>query len=201
MGSSPHAAGKKLGGPLGRLPVAPSLKPGVGRIQRIAATDSENGFQVWMFIHVTPARVLIDSGATGVYISPEFVDRIRQPTFLKKEPYCLLLVDETPTIHNKGWVHHETRKLGLGIEGHLEYLKFDMTKLASEDAILGLPWLRKANPQINWSKPSIRLGGRRSTLLDIVSRHNSKRTWKIEAMTSEEVQQEARDHPNSVQVL
>ena len=129
--------------------MTPNLKPGDGRIQRIAAIDSEDGFRVWMFIHATPARVLIDSGATGVYISPEFVKKIQQPTFLKKEPYRLLLVDGMPMIHNKGWVHHETRKLGLGIKGHLEYLKFDVTKLASEDAILGLPWLRKANPQID----------------------------------------------------
>ena len=129
-----------------------------------------------MFIHITPVRVLIDSGATGVYISPEFVNRIQQPTFLKKESYCLLLIDRTPTIHNKGWVHHETQKLGLGIEGHLKYLKFDMTKLASEDMILGLLWLRRANPQIDWSKPNIQLGGQKSTLLNIISRHNSKRT-------------------------
>ena len=108
-----------------------------------------------MFIHAMPVRVLIDSGATGVYISPDFVDRIQQPTFLKKEPYRLLLVDGTPMTHNKGWVHHETRRLGLEIEGHLKYLKFDMMKLVSEDIILELSWLRKANPQIDWSKSSI----------------------------------------------
>ena len=130
---------KKLDGHWARLPVTPNQKPGNGRSRRITATDSGDGFRVWMIIHATPARVLIDSGATGVYISPDFVDRIRQPTFLKKEPYCLLLVDGTPTTHNKGWVHHETRRLGLEIEGHLKYLKFDMTKLVSEDTILGLP--------------------------------------------------------------
>ena len=192
---------KKLDGHRAGLPVAPNLKPGDGCIWWIAAMDLGNGFWVWMFIHATPARVLIDSEATRVYISPEFVDRIQQPTFLKKELYCLLLVDRTPTIHNKGWVHHKTRKLGLEIEGHLEYLKFDMTKLASEDMILGLLWLRRANPQIDWSKSSIQLGGRKSTLLDIISQHDSKRTWKIEAMTNKEVQQEAWDHLNSIKVL
>ena len=122
-----------------------------------------------MFIHVKPARVLIDSGAIEIYISPEFAKKIQQKIMLKKELYQLCLVDGTPTTHNNGWVFHKTKKLGLGVEGYLEYLKFDITKLASEDTILRLPWLQSTNPQIDWSRISIRFKEQgQSTLLDLV---------------------------------
>ena len=55
-----------------------------------------------MFIYAKPAQVLIDSDATGIYISPEFAKKIQQEIILKKESYQLYLVDRTSTTYNNG---------------------------------------------------------------------------------------------------
>src|SRR6202000_2849629 len=46
------------------------------------------------------------------------------------------------------------------VEDHSEILRFLITDLGKDDLILGLPWLRKHNPSVDWEQGEILLDTR-----------------------------------------
>ena len=38
----------------------------------------------------------------------------------------------------------------MAVAGHLEWINFDVTPLGQYDVVLGIPWLRNHNPEIDW---------------------------------------------------
>ena len=65
---------------------------------------------------------------------------------MKQEKYTLSNFDGSSTSHNQGIVDQATEKVPLRIGGHWEKLSFDITGLPETDVVLGIPWLRQANP-------------------------------------------------------
>ena len=96
-----------------------------------------------------PARIMIDTGATGNYISTRFVGRQRLTAKLKPRPYHLSLADGTPIQENDGRVKHEVQLDQLVIGRHRETITMDMIDIP-QDAILGIPWLQQHSPVVNW---------------------------------------------------
>ena len=47
-------------------------------------------------------------------------------------------------------ITYEVLSVPLQIQNHFEQLDLDAFGMATHDVILGLPWLRKHNPRINW---------------------------------------------------
>ena len=92
-------------------------------------------------------RTMIDSGATGNYMSPRALRKLGKQTRTKEKPYELRLADGTLT--DQGMVKQETPELEMKIQGHDERIVFDVVDIRYE-AILGIPWLEKHNPRINW---------------------------------------------------
>src|SRR6201995_5987368 len=45
----------------------------------------------------------------------------------------------------------------LKVPGHSEILRFFITDLGGTEVILGLPWLRKHNPSVNWEEGEVLL--------------------------------------------
>ena len=43
-------------------------------------------------------------------------------------------------------------QLAITVDGHKHWVDFLITNLGQEDVILGLPWLRKLNPEVDWTK-------------------------------------------------
>ena len=43
-------------------------------------------------------------------------------------------------------------RLGLTVNGVETWMDFLVTELGGENVILGLPWLRKVNPQVDWEQ-------------------------------------------------
>ncbi|KAK1216076.1 hypothetical protein PQX77_021307 [Marasmius sp. AFHP31] len=66
---------------------------------------------------------MIDSGATALFLGKSFA----------------------------GSITHFAR-LGLTVDGTETWTDFLVTELGGENVILGLPWLRKTNPQVDWEK-------------------------------------------------
>jgi hypothetical protein len=51
---------------------------------------------------------------------------------------------------NGGTVIKEITLISVDIQRHWERVNFDITRISTYDAVLGLPWLEKYNPTINY---------------------------------------------------
>jgi len=90
---------------------------------------------------------LIDSGAGGNFIDSKTVQTLQLPTTLLQRTIKVRNVDGTSN-HN-GQITHRTI-LEATIAGKRQTLSLLITGLGSQKLILGLPWLIKENPDINW---------------------------------------------------
>ena len=103
----------------------------------------------------TDSAAMIDSGATGLFLHQKFIDRHKIFTRALPHPITLYNIDGTPNLAGK--ITHSARLLST-IDGNppqlLEYL---VTNLGTEDIILGLPWLRKVNPRVDWEKGQLQI--------------------------------------------
>jgi hypothetical protein len=98
---------------------------------------------------------MVDSGAIDSYMSLETVERIRLCTREKKEPYELALVNGKAKRDNDGMVIKETLVFVMTISEHTKRAKLDVTQLRNHEIILGMPWIKKHNPIIDWVKGMI----------------------------------------------
>jgi hypothetical protein len=94
--------------------------------------------------------VMLDSGATGNFISEKLVRLRKLPIRNKNEPYSISNADNGDNSYNNGWVTEETQKQPLLIGTHLEDISFDITDIGNHDIILGRPWFKKHNPSVDW---------------------------------------------------
>ena len=93
---------------------------------------------------------MIDSGATGNFMSETYA-RMRKVTVVdKKEPYQLQMADGSDL--SSGNVNKETIPLDVAIQQHHEEITFDVVRVANHCIILGIPWLKKQNPIIDWKR-------------------------------------------------
>ena len=109
---------------------------------------------------------MIDSGATGLFLSQSFVDKHNVYTHPLRHPIELFNIDGSN--NSAGYITHRAR-LRLVVSGREEWTEFLVTNIGSEDVILGLPWLRKVNPNIDWSigRLQYRPGGTRHNIEDV----------------------------------
>ena len=112
---------------------------------------------------------LIDSGAAGNFISATTAAwkgiRMRN----KKAPYSMILADGAAPGGWDGRVTRETVALHMTMQGHQEWIVFDVIPMGSNSIILGLPWMKYHNPKIDWVTEEIvfdncQCGGRASTI-------------------------------------
>jgi transposase InsO family protein len=90
----------------------------------------------------------VDSGSDNNYISREAVLRAGLQPSRKRLPYSLHTAngEEMP---EESVIDHEVITI-LHIQGQNQRIRLDIMRLADHDIILGIPWLREHNPQINW---------------------------------------------------
>ena len=101
------------------------------------------------------ALAMIDSGATGNFLSRKFATNHRISGLSKKRPYQLTVADGTPLNQDEGMVKEETLSLMSQIHGKdLGRITFDLVSVPHE-VILGIPWLEKVNPSIDWNSQKI----------------------------------------------
>jgi hypothetical protein len=107
---------------------------------------------------------MIDSGATALFLGKEFVNRNNVRTFPLKRPIQVFNIDGT---ENRAGRIERCARLKLGVDKMNEWVDFLVTDLGGEDVILGLPWLREHNPEIDWRKGQVRAGGRKVTIEEV----------------------------------
>ena len=89
---------------------------------------------------------LLDSGATGLFMNKEFVERNRFKMEKLERPVKVINMDGT---HNKGGdITHEVT-CNVYYKGHKKRARFDVCNLGRTEVILGMPWLAAHNPEID----------------------------------------------------
>ena len=101
---------------------------------------------------------MVDSGATGNFINPRTVQTFQIPTERKTIIYQLETIDGTPI--RSGVVDLETVDLVLTSEHHSEVIRLDVTDIGDNEIVLGMPWLRHHNPQVDWRKLTLSMSRR-----------------------------------------
>ena len=101
----------------------------------------------------TETVAMIDSGATALFLGKTFVKTHGINTFPLRHPIEVHNIDGT--LNRAGSITHYAR-LGLVVDQQETWVDFLITDLGGEDVILGLPWLHKVNPQVDWMKREVR---------------------------------------------
>ena len=130
------------------------------RAYKIAATASARSLRLKVQLQTTDtgethgAETLLDCGAQGEFLDTEFVAENKIPTRKLTAPIPVRNVDGTPNEHGP---IREVADLIVRYNGHSERVVFAVTRLGKEKMILGLPWLRAHNPEINWATGEVKM--------------------------------------------
>jgi hypothetical protein len=102
----------------------------------------------------TSVAAMVDCGATALFISKQFVknNKVRTHRLLRELP--LFNIDGSKNC--VGGITHFAR-LRLRVGDIEEWHQFLVTELGPEDVVLGLPWLRSMNPEIDWAEGKMKV--------------------------------------------
>ena len=126
-----------VAGTKGRLSIKLSVQ--------IQTMDTGEKFRLW---------VLVDSRATRLFINSDYVWNNWINMKSLAWPIPVNNVDGTP---NEQGLICMVVELMLTYEGHSEWVVFAVACIGKEDMILGLPWLRQHNPEIDWNMGKIKM--------------------------------------------
>lgn len=117
------------------------------------ATDERALLKLEGKIQDQKATLLVDCGASGNFISKDFISQAKIPSrILNNRSHEVRLADGTP-VKTTGTVEDVSVQVG----SFTDKMSFEVLKLNSYDAIIGMPWLSKHNPVIDWKSKSVKL--------------------------------------------
>ena len=92
---------------------------------------------------------MLDSGAMSNFIDEAFAREHSVPLSPRATPVTVYGVDGTQLAAGpiKSQVY-----ISMSIEEHTENIAFDVTSIGSYPLILGIPWLKRHNPSLQWSE-------------------------------------------------
>ena len=93
------------------------------------------------------SEAMVDCGATGDFVDEEFVKRANLPTRSLSSPVPVYNVDGTP---NEAGNISKVVDVLMTYNGHSERILLAVTKLGKQSVILGMTWLKKHNPEIDF---------------------------------------------------
>ena len=107
-----------------------------------------------LVLHATlashPARILIDSGSSGNFISTAFVRTHALPTRPSVSPLSISLADGSKQLSSQ-----LAPLVPLSVSTYSETLDYTVLPLSGYDAILGMPWLKQHQPNIQWREGTV----------------------------------------------
>jgi len=118
--------------------------------------------KVWMQIGVEKidthegisVKALLDSGATGLFMSKKCVERGGSKLIKLEKPILVRNVDGTG---NSGGAILHIVEVNVYFKGHVERVRMDVCNLGKTEVILGMPWLQAHNPEIDWEKGEVKM--------------------------------------------
>jgi hypothetical protein len=100
-------------------------------------------------LRIIPIRVLIDSGASGIFISRKFINKFQLTLDRLTEPIAVRNADGTPS--QGGPIEFFCDAIiSVPPSSFRDRERFKVAVIGNYDVILGLPWLKKHNPQVDW---------------------------------------------------
>ena len=149
-------------------------------IARVYTTKpNAKSLRIPITIHVGEKTViinaLIDSGAEGIFINSSLIKNHQLPTQKYKKPILARNVDGTL---NKEAQITEYVLARTQMAAETKEYKIAATNLGEEDAILGIPWLKTANPIINWNKGTITINSLHTSKTDTLNIPEYCLPWK-----------------------
>ena len=99
-------------------------------------------------------NALLDSGATGLFMNREFVEKNGFRMERLESPVKVMNVDGT---HNKGGDITHKVTCNIFYKGYRKRARFDVCNLGRTEVILGMPWLAVHDPEIDWEKGKVEL--------------------------------------------
>jgi hypothetical protein len=114
------------------------------------------------------AKAMIDSGATITIISSRWIEKNKIPHEVRRHPIQVRLADDQAPVWGGGMINFQTKRVKLQVLGTREQRQFSILDLGGQDMILGMDWLKRRNPEINWKNQAVRFHeerneGRQST--------------------------------------
>src|SRR5277367_1422953 len=103
---------------------------------------------------VKSVNVLVDCGATGEFIDRHYAKSCGLHLLKLSKPIPVYNVDGTP---NEAGFITEVVDLILRYKNHSERTLFAVSSLGKQKLILGHSWLRKHNPEINWTTGEVKM--------------------------------------------
>jgi len=83
-------------------------------------------------------KALLDSGATGLFMSKKYAERESFKLIKLEKPILVRNVDGTG--NSGGAILHEV-EVNMYFKGHVERVRIDVYDLGKTEVILGMPWL------------------------------------------------------------
>jgi hypothetical protein len=115
-------------------------------------SSSKNSFilpvTLWVYSKKVSVNVLVDSGATSTFLNQKVVRKHNLITKLLATPYAVINAD---SISNKSGSIQESVRGYLEIGSHKSTNQMLVTDLGDKDMIIGMPFLRQHNPEIDWA--------------------------------------------------
>ena len=99
-------------------------------------------------------KVLLDSGATGMFVDRKFVEK--NGFKLEKLERAVKIRNVNRTKNSGGIVTHEI-ECNVYYKGHVERMQLDVCDLGRTEVILGISWSVAHNPEIDWEKGEVRM--------------------------------------------
>ena len=101
------------------------------------------------------ATAMIDSGATALFMHRKYAEKHGMLQQELPRPISVHNIDGT--LNKSGSMTHFVR-LQLTAGDYKEMAEFLITDIGPEEVILGLPWLRRVNPDIDWASGKMVIG-------------------------------------------
>jgi len=99
-------------------------------------------------------KALLDSGATGLFMSKKCTERGGFKLIKLEKPIVVKNVDGTE--NSGGAILHKV-EVNLYFKGHVERVRMDVCDLGKMKVILGIPWLQAHNLEIDWEKEKVKM--------------------------------------------
>jgi len=154
------------------------------KMLRVKASDKDTDLLLFdIIIKGHKFTALIDSGATGMFLSTRVLDKTKLQAVEKD------MVDEVRLANGSTMKSTHVARVGFRMGRYQDIETFHTMDLPDFDIVLGKPWLRRINPVIDWKKGTLAFthGRRRMKLEPLRGKTYDERTKESMLMSSMEL--------------
>lgn len=119
-------------------------------------------------INNTPFEILVDCGASGNFISQQLINKANITTRTSMESHEIQLADKSKTTLNQ-----VATDIEVTIAEHVMPVTCLVVPTLTHSMILGTPWLKQFNPNINWKDQTMNIEITPGTTMKLFSTHAS----------------------------